>query len=65
VGIYSVVHDRFRLLSDTCAWTMWNVHLDGPSRRIVAEPVDAPAPSEPAPETPRPEPVPAPAATTP
>jgi hypothetical protein len=33
--------------------------LDGTSRRIIAEPADAPAPPEPAPVAPRPEPAPA------
>ena len=39
--------------------------LDGPSRRIIAEPLEDPAPAEPtetpAPEAPRPAPEPAPA----
>ena len=39
--------------------------LDGPSRRIIAEPLEAPAPAEPAetpaPEPPRPAPEPTPA----
>ena len=44
---------------------MWNVSLDGPSLRIIAEPADAPALPEPAPEALGPEPVPAPAAAAP
>jgi hypothetical protein len=62
VGICSVVRDGFRLRSQTFGWTMWDVSLDGPSRRIIAEPADAPAPPEPAPVAPRPEHAPAPAA---
>jgi len=62
VVIYSVVRDRFRLRCQTFGWTMWNVNLDGPSRRIVAEPADASAPPEPVPVAPRPELAPAPVA---
>ena len=57
VGIYSAVCDRFRLRSDTFGRTMWNVNLDGPSRRIIAEPAAASAPPEPAPVAPRLEPL--------
>jgi hypothetical protein len=39
-----------------------DVSLDGPSRRVIAEPADAPAPPEPAPVAPPREPDPAPAA---
>jgi len=39
--------------------------LDGPSRRIIAEPADAPAPVEPATVEPCPELAPAPAAAAP
>ena len=45
----------FACVLETLGWTMWNVSLDGPSRRIIAEPADAPAPPEPAPVAPRPE----------